>query len=68
MLKKNLEEAEGQIKSLTSGLDDVDARVKELSGQLNLYTQEAAVLEIKLNEARWAWRNYKAVDYDFKMF
>lgn len=54
MLKKNLEEAEGQIKSLTSGLDDVDARVKELSGQLNLYTQEAAVLEIKLNEARWA--------------
>ncbi|KAJ6628053.1 Cytoplasmic dynein 2 heavy chain 1, partial [Pseudolycoriella hygida] len=52
VLKKNLEEAEGQIQSLTSGLDDVDARVKELSVQLNLYTQEAAVLEIKLNEAR----------------
>lgn len=52
VLQKNLEEAEGQIKSLTSGLDDVDARVKELSGQLNMYTQEAAVLEIKLNEAR----------------
>lgn len=58
MLKKNLEEAEGQIKSLTSGLDDVDARVKELSGQLNLYTQEAAVLEIKLNEARWVNGNH----------
>lgn len=55
MLKKNLDEAEGQIKSLTSGLDDVDARVKELSGQLNLYTQEAAVLEIKLNEARYKY-------------
>ena len=52
MLQRNLEESEGEMKSLISGLDDVDARVKELSGQLNLYTQEAAVLEIKLNDAR----------------
>lgn len=50
-LQRNLEEAEGQMKSLMTGLDDVDAKVKELSGQLNVYTQEAAVLEIKLNDA-----------------
>lgn len=52
MLQQNLEEAEGEMKSLITGLDDVDVRVKELSGQLNMYTQEAAVLEIKLDDAR----------------
>lgn len=51
-LQKNLQQAEMDMKSLTSSLDDVDARVKELSQQLNLYTQEAAVLEIKLNEVQ----------------
>lgn len=51
-LQKNLEQSEGEMRSLTSGLDDVDVRVKELSGQLSLYTQEAAVLEIRLGEAR----------------
>ncbi|XP_055390537.1 cytoplasmic dynein 2 heavy chain 1 [Condylostylus longicornis] len=51
-LKKSLVAAENQMESLKSGLDDVDARVKELSQQLNIYTQEAAVLEIKLEEAR----------------
>lgn len=51
-LQKNLSEAENEMKSLISGLDDVDSRVKELSDQLNVYTQEAAVLEIKLEDAR----------------
>lgn len=51
-LQENLSESEGQMKSLTSGLDDVDMTVKKLSEQLNRYTQEAAVLEIQLSEAR----------------
>lgn len=51
-LQKNLQKAEADMQSLTSSLDDVDARVKELSQQLNLYTQEAAVLEIKLGEVQ----------------
>lgn len=51
-LQLNLEQSEGEMKSLISGLDDVDAKVKELSVQLNMYTQEAALLEIKLNEAK----------------
>lgn len=51
-LQKNLAKAETDMKSLTNSLDDVDARVKELSQQLNLYTQEAAVLEIKLDEVQ----------------
>lgn len=51
-LQKNLRESENNMKLLKSGLDDVDARVKELSIQLNIYTQEAAVLEIKLETAR----------------
>lgn len=53
MLQKNLRESENNMKLLMSGLDDVDTRVKELSGQLNVYTQEAAVLEIKLEDARF---------------
>lgn len=52
MLQKSLKESENNMKLLQSGLDDVDARVKELSGQLNVYTQEAAVLEVKLENAR----------------
>lgn len=51
-LQKNLEKSEDEMKSLISGLDDVDAKVAELSGQLNVYTQEAAVIEIKLDQAR----------------
>ncbi|CAD7084661.1 unnamed protein product [Hermetia illucens] len=51
-LQKGLTMAENQMKSLQSGLSDVDAKVKELSAKLNSYTQEAAVLEIKLEEAR----------------
>lgn len=51
-LQENLAESEGQMQSLTSGLDDVDTTVKKLSEQLNRYTQEAAVLEIHLNDAR----------------
>lgn len=51
-LQENLSESEGQMKSLTSGLDDVDMTVKKLSEQLNRYTQEAAILEIQLSEAR----------------
>lgn len=53
MLQRNLKESENNMKMLMSGLDDVDAKVKELSGQLNVYTQEAAVLEIKLEDARF---------------
>lgn len=52
LLRKNLRESENNMKLLKSGLDDVDARVKELSIQLNNYTQEAAVLEVKLDTAR----------------
>lgn len=51
-LQRNLRESENNMKLLKSGLDDVDARVKELSVQLNMYTQEAAVLEVKLETAR----------------
>lgn len=51
-LQKNLEMAEGEMNSLMTGLDDVDNRVKQLSDKLNAYTQEAAVLELKLEEAR----------------
>lgn len=52
MLQKSLKDSENNMRLLKSGLDDVDARVKELSGQLNVYTQEAAVLELKLESAR----------------
>lgn len=52
-LEKDLEKSEDEMKSLISGLDDVDARVNELSKQLNVYTQEAAILEIKLEQARY---------------
>lgn len=51
-LERNLHKSEDEMKSLMSSLDDVDARVNELSKQLNVYTQEAAVLEIKLEQAR----------------
>jgi len=51
-LEKNLKKTENQMKSLSSGIDDVNVKVKELSEQLNGYTQEAAVLEIKLEETR----------------
>lgn len=54
-LQENLAESEGQMQSLTSGLDDVDTTVKKLSEQLNRYTQEAAVLEIQLSDARLAF-------------
>lgn len=52
MLQKNLKESENNMKLLKSGLEDVEAKVKELSNQLNVYTQEAAVLELKLEAAR----------------
>lgn len=51
-LERNLEFTENQMKSLSSGIDDVNVKVKELSEQLNGYTQEAAVLEIKLEDTR----------------
>lgn len=51
-LQHNLDVAEGEMQSLMTGLDDVDNRVKQLSTKLNAYTQEAAVLELKLEEAR----------------
>ena len=51
-LQKNLETTENQMKSLSTGIDDVNVKVKELSEQLNGYTQEAAVLEIKLEDTR----------------
>uniref|UniRef100_A0A1I8Q9V5 Dynein heavy chain, cytoplasmic n=1 Tax=Stomoxys calcitrans TaxID=35570 RepID=A0A1I8Q9V5_STOCA len=51
-LQRNLDVAEGEMQSLMTGLDDVDNRVKQLSAKLNAYTQEAAVLELKLEEAR----------------
>lgn len=51
-LEKNLEKTENQMKSLSTGIDDVNVKVKELSEQLNGYTQEAAVLEIKLDDTR----------------
>lgn len=51
-LQKNLDVAEDEMQSLMTGLDDVDNRVKQLSAKLNAYTQEAAVLELKLEEAR----------------
>lgn len=51
-LQTNLSRAEAEMSSLSSGLDDVNAKVKKLSDQLNMYTQEAAVLEIKLKDAQ----------------
>ncbi|XP_058460067.1 cytoplasmic dynein 2 heavy chain 1 [Malaya genurostris] len=51
-LRKNLEQAEAEMNSLSSGLDNVNDTVKKLSEQLNVYTQEAAMLEIKLEEAK----------------
>lgn len=51
-LQTNLNQAEAEMASLSTGLDDVNSKVKELTDQLNLYTQEAAVLEIKLTDAR----------------
>lgn len=51
-LERNLQSTENQMKSLSSGIDDVNVKVKELSEQLNGYTQEAAVLEIKLEDTR----------------
>lgn len=51
-LQKNLESTENQMKSLSTGIDDVNVKVKELSELLNGYTQEAAVLEIKLEDTR----------------
>ena len=51
-LEKNLQQTETQMKSLSSGIDDVNVKVKELSDQLNVYTQEAAILEIKLEDTR----------------
>ena len=51
-LERNLEKTENEMKSLSTGIDDVNVKVKELSEQLNGYTQEAAVLEIKLQETR----------------
>ena len=51
-LEKNLHATENQMKSLSTGIDDVNVKVKELSDQLNGYTQEAAVLEIKLEDTR----------------
>jgi dynein heavy chain 2, cytosolic len=56
-LKRNLENAETEMSMLSTGLEDVNARVKQLSDQLNLYTQEAAILEIKLEEARKVLRS-----------
>uniref|UniRef100_A0A1B0AQ10 Dynein heavy chain, cytoplasmic n=1 Tax=Glossina palpalis gambiensis TaxID=67801 RepID=A0A1B0AQ10_9MUSC len=51
-LQKNLQVAENEMQSLLSGLDDVDNRVKQLSAKLNAHTQEAVMLELKLEEAR----------------
>jgi dynein heavy chain 2, cytosolic len=51
-LERNLHATENQMKSLSNGIDDVNVKVKELSEQLNGYTQEAAVLEIKLEDTR----------------
>lgn len=51
-LQRNLEFTENQMESLSNGIDDVNVKVKELSEQLNGYTQEAAVLEIKLEDTR----------------
>jgi dynein heavy chain 2, cytosolic len=56
-LKRNLDTAETEMNMLSTGLEDVNARVKELSDQLNMYTQEAAVLEIKLEDARKVLRS-----------
>lgn len=53
MLQQNLIESENNMKMLMNGLSDVDAKVKSLSEQLNVYTQEAAVLEVKLQDARF---------------
>lgn len=38
-LQRNLEKTENQMKSLSTGIDDVNVKVKELSEQLNGYTQ-----------------------------
>ncbi|XP_058067024.1 cytoplasmic dynein 2 heavy chain 1 [Anopheles bellator] len=51
-LKENLDQAEASMKSLSSGLDNVNDTVRGLSEQLNVYTQEAAMLEIKLDDAK----------------
>ncbi|XP_035794419.1 cytoplasmic dynein 2 heavy chain 1-like [Anopheles albimanus] len=51
-LKENLDQAEASMQSLSSGLDNVNDTVRGLSEQLNVYTQEAAMLEIKLEDAK----------------
>lgn len=51
-LQKNLEKAEMEMASLVTGIADVNSKVTNLSDQLNIYTKEAAVLEMKLIEAR----------------
>lgn len=51
-LERNLEKAENHMKSLSTEIDDVNTKVKELTDQLNMYTQEAAVLEIELEDTR----------------
>lgn len=51
-LQANLSRAEAEMASLSTGLDDVNAKVKKLSDELNMYTQEAAILEIKLKDAQ----------------
>lgn len=52
-LKRNLEKSESDMKSLSTGLDNVNIRVQELSDELNMHTQEAALLEIKLEDSKY---------------
>lgn len=57
-LEKNLKKSEDQMISLSSGIEDVNTRVNQLSQQLNIYTQEAAVLEIKLDDTRYVRKTF----------
>ncbi|XP_061706791.1 cytoplasmic dynein 2 heavy chain 1 [Cydia pomonella] len=51
-LHRNLQEAEGQLAALSSGLATVDERVSALKEQLGQHTRDAAALELRLATAQ----------------
>lgn len=51
-LQRNLKEAEEQISSLSTGLQDVDSTVAKLKQQLSIYSREAAETQVRLQAAK----------------
>ncbi|XP_063374788.1 cytoplasmic dynein 2 heavy chain 1 isoform X3 [Cydia amplana] len=60
-LHRNLQEAEGQLAALSSGLATVDERVSALKEQLGRHTRDAAALELRLNTAQATIRAARAL-------